>query len=146
MGDVASRKASAIIAIQKAFAERPLPGSAEIVPSKDANDDAREVYWKYRERRWNDIPRELLGHTADDLSFMTPLAFVYFLPRYLVEALEHYDEPGSSIPEDVVFQLTARAGRHSLESRMQLLSDPEKEAIGQFRPKPGPREVGRHEE
>jgi hypothetical protein len=60
---------------------------------------------------------------------MTSEAFVYFLPAYLVEALDAYEDRDSSIPEDLVHQLTRDRDAADFERRFNLLTESEKVAV-----------------
>jgi hypothetical protein len=100
------------------------------VPADGKTDEAEAVAWKYAQSAWQELPRATLGHNADDLCFMTPAAFVYFLPRFLIDALENYRDPDSAIPEDIVFQLTRpERDTGAFDAKVALMSNAEKEAV-----------------
>ena len=96
------------------------------------SDEADQISWNYARLAWQDVPNATIGDNADALSFMSPAAFVYFLPRFLIAALDRYDDPRSAIVEDVIFQLTPEAGSDVLDARVALMSGQENVAVAMF--------------
>ena len=121
MRPLEDRRRATIAVVANAFANRRHPGPSAIISPEVRSDEACEVGLKYRNLSWESASREILGHTADDLCFMTSEAFVYFLPAYLVEALDAYEDRDSSIPEDLVHQLTRNDEGADLRTKIQFI-------------------------
>lgn len=93
--------------IKVAFADMPFPGAQRMVNDMGGDDlerkQIREEFSHYTD--WQDVPRELLWSERDALSFFEPSGFAFYLPAYMVFAVEDY-EGGDSIPDSLVYALT----------------------------------------
>jgi hypothetical protein len=117
--------------IVQAFSDTPYPGDDQIVAYRD--DESVDLRESFKGKHWRDISREALRYHHDDLPSLSRAGLRYYLPAYLLAAL---DEPG--VPEFILYELTPfdeRAGQplHSyLVSRFSDFSDSEKRAIRAF--------------
>lgn len=143
--------------IVRAFAERPYPGDENIANSdpRYRNYEGHAITAFHRGKRWQEITlRHLFDDYAGDasacLAFMTPEGWRYYLPAYLLIALEW--EESDAVGDSVVGVLTHPRARvdsftrvaqdlglepesvlaaHSarFEERMSGLTDAELEAV-----------------
>ena len=75
--------------IVEAFQPRPLPEGDPFV-SHSSEVDARTLERLARHGSWIDLPHEVVCANPLALAFMTPAAFVWFLPAYLVASVTHH--------------------------------------------------------
>ena len=129
MNDSPGDVRSLVAAIHNAFDAQELPPDGQIIPRSSISDEACEVEEAYWGIRWQDVPRSILGNNDDSLCFMTPQAFVHYLPRYLVEAVENTAEPGSGIVEDLITQLSPTTSQDFLNERLELMTTDQKKVI-----------------
>lgn len=79
--------------IESAFADIPYPGDDNIVErlivdGREMGDPEREeIADAFRGKPWRDLPREVILYHYDSLPFLTLEAFRYYLPAYLITAL-----------------------------------------------------------
>ena len=82
--------------IKVAFADMPFPGAQRMVNDMGGDDlerkQIREEFSHYTD--WQDVPRELLWSERDALSFFEPSGFAFYLPAYMVVAVEDYEGGG----------------------------------------------------
>lgn len=96
--------------IQEAFADVPYPGDDQLVTHTDYFErDAIKTFFKGKD--WRDINIEWLSHEYPQdpsacLGFMTPQAFRYYLPAYLLVSIDNLPESDVT-PETTVWALTA---------------------------------------
>lgn len=86
--------------VRAAFESVPYPGDDDLCGS-DQGDEAAEYALEFRGADWRTLDPAFLSRNSAALSFLTPAAFRYFLPAYLVADL--YGESGNADP---VFHLT----------------------------------------
>jgi hypothetical protein len=122
----------------RAFASRPYPGDDRIAESdrRYPDHEGRRVSEFFRGKDWREVSFAALrdGYAGDataTLHFMTDEGFRYFLPAYLLMAL---DPQGGEIVETLCFVLTDRGTEGAEESRrfharMAGLSAEEKAAV-----------------
>jgi len=129
MGADTAQVVELVSEVHRAFRDAARPPDDNILPSTSVSDEAQEVGDLFSEYQWQDVPRASLGNNADSIAFMTPEAFVYYLPRYLVEAVEHPREPGSAIVEDLVSHLTPMASSTFVADRLSLMTGEQKRVV-----------------
>ncbi len=76
---------SIIASICGAFADTKYPGDGNLIPKGDRL--AAEVAAAFRGKIWQTVSRDEVCAHCDDLALMTPLAFHYFIPAYMVHCL-----------------------------------------------------------
>lgn len=93
--------------IRDAFGDMPYPGTEYLTNDLEGNDlerkQIREGFSRYE--NWQDVPRELLVQERDALPLFEPQGFRFYLPAYMLFALEDY-EGADIIPENIVHSLT----------------------------------------
>jgi hypothetical protein len=120
-------------AIKRAFRDVEKPTDETQValhPCTDCEELARDLF----PHTWETLPRELLEHHSDDLPILTPQALRYYLPAYLLYALEF---PTSLVLELTVYHLTPTKediaeSNGYFEERFALFSPEQRAAIGAF--------------
>jgi hypothetical protein len=123
-----ARRIAAVI--RGAFAWRERPGDG--VPlAVGAGIDSESVERDLRGKRWHELTFEVLSYNRAGLSFMTPAAYLYYLPAFAIAALS--DEPGSAdIRYTLLFGLTPAPGESydaDVRARLQWFTPEEKRAL-----------------
>ena len=75
-----------------AFERRELPESGLVFQSHSFEVDTQIIERLARQTTWIDFPRDVLCENPLALAFMTPEAFAWFLPAYLVMSVARYAE------------------------------------------------------
>jgi hypothetical protein len=74
--------------IHRTFGDIPYPGDDDIVPRDMKNDrSSQEVRRAFRGKPWQSLTKEEVYRHCDDLVFMTPEAYHFFLPGFMVHCL-----------------------------------------------------------
>ena len=125
--------------ILEAFADVSYPGDDQLVTHSDCFErDAIRTFFKGK--HWRDINLEWLNREYSQdpsacLGFMTPQAFRYYLPAYLLISIDNFTE-SDVIPEATVWKLTApeHAGSDMdrFMERMEGLTKKQVQAIRTF--------------
>ena len=111
--------------IREAFASRSYPGDDRIVHRQPGcrGSEAEETWERFRGRDWRQIVaagREL--DLRDDVSFLSPEGFIYYLPAFLELSLDRENPTG---PDD---SLVSHLWTHS-EEIASLLRPKEKRVV-----------------
>lgn len=88
-----------------------------------------------RGKEWNRLTRPEIARLNDCLLLLTPRAFRYYLPAFIMAALDELEsgETPGGIAQVVIFALTPRAGRsEAFDDRVSGLTVPQRRAISQF--------------
>lgn len=124
--------------IRSAFAHRPYPGDNKIAVTNERYPDyeGHQVANFFKGRDWRRVALETLlneyqGDPHATMSFMFDEGFCYYLPAFLLMAL---DPQGGEIADSLVFALTApeqhAAGDFDrFRARMERLSTEERAAV-----------------
>ena len=123
--------------IRDAFGDMPYPGTEYITNDLEGNDlerkQIREGFSRYES--WLDVSRELLVQERDALPLFEPQGFRFYLPAYMLFALEDY-EGADMIPESIVHSLTLPdAGTELYEfvrERLVLFNEEQRKAVLHF--------------
>jgi hypothetical protein len=102
-------------AVASAFSDVPRPQEGRI--AQPSADDRENIESAFRGRHWHDMPVDaLLRHhlLAQSLSSMTPEAFQFFFPGFLLLAVDH---PVSDVADEVLFHLTPPRGNQAGQLR-----------------------------
>jgi len=93
--------------IKREFSTVPFSGSWNIVLKKDYDQviEARQVADYFSDKKWQDITvrslrADYIGDASACLVFMTPQAFRFYLPAYLLICIDEYNEA------DVIYDST----------------------------------------
>jgi hypothetical protein len=78
--------------IVDAFKPRELPEDDPIFLSYSSEVDMQTIKRLARQRNWIHFPHDVLCNNRLALAFMTPKAFAWFLPAYLVVSVTRYSE------------------------------------------------------
>ncbi|MBI4801750.1 MAG: hypothetical protein HY796_04410 [Elusimicrobia bacterium] len=87
--------------IEAAFADVPYPGDNNLVETRIPEDlDAVKYFRGVKWQDWKDKPAEFLNSKANDYSFfLSPAAFRYYLPLYMILVLTDYAASGNRAGE-----------------------------------------------
>jgi hypothetical protein len=120
--------------IRAAFASMPLPAAADLVPATGTPDREREqIRRDFAGRHWADLGIDFLAFRADSLLLLSAEGFHYYLPAYLIAAVEAPVE--SDLVTMAVFAGLAPASADDavqsawVDERVRLLSTAQKVAV-----------------
>jgi hypothetical protein len=87
--------------VRDAFARTPRPPNGDLVPTVPGEDpECDEIVANFQGKTWRELSAETIQYHADSLPLLTPSAFRYYLPAYMMTSLE---PPSASFhPEDVM--------------------------------------------
>jgi hypothetical protein len=126
-----TRKEQVKQALREAFAEVPYPGD-EGIGSDLLDWEAAAVNRDFSGYSWRDVPRDTLADHYHDLSsFFSPKGYQFFLPAYLLAALDDFHE----ILDPVIYGLTPSEDEDMSDwfrSRNDLLTSTQKHAVCLF--------------
>lgn len=118
--------------IEAAFADTKYPGDDRLVYDNSGYHlECNEIAAAFRGKDWRELSVEMLRYHAQSLAFMTPEAYRFYLPAYLIAAALHYDE-ADIIPDAVVFNLIPPSEDwlfHMYRQKMQGLTAAQRRAI-----------------
>jgi hypothetical protein len=122
--------------IEAAFADVPYPGDENLVRSTNPeNLDAAKFFKGVKWWDWKDRPSELLSPKINGyLFFLSPAAFRYYLPLYMIQALVDYNR-SDLLPGEVISSLAPPDKEHinkHVTKRISLLTTAELEAIHHY--------------
>ena len=134
----AERSADAVKAkVREAFDASPYPGNENLVVDQSGHDpEGMAIASAFRGKGWEDVSVEMLRSHADALPLFTPAAFRYYLPAYMIGAIDHYYDLDVAL-DGVLFNLTPPKERSGWEwdffwARAQQFEESEREAIRSF--------------
>jgi hypothetical protein len=90
-------------AIQRAFASVKYPGDNNIITNRE-DLESLEIESLFPGMDWHSLCFDTVFKYRDSLPFLTSVAFGFYLPAYMINALVHYQE-SDTLPEYVVYQL-----------------------------------------
>jgi hypothetical protein len=100
------RAAALVRTIDAAFARLPYPGDDRIVPSEyDRDGEARRILRLLRGWHWRDLPFDRLVLLKASLSWLTPEAYRFYLPAFMVFPVVDF-ETADVLPDGVISTLT----------------------------------------
>ncbi|WP_422404056.1 DUF6714 family protein [Pseudomonas sp. GZD-209] len=125
-----ARQGSIRKVVEAAFKKENPPGASEIISSLHLEPLQIKDY--FTGKRWWDITLQGLfddyvGDSSACLTFMAPAGVEYYLPAYLLMAVEHYYD-GGVVTEDFAYGLKRSIMRDDLY-RMSLYGVEKKKAI-----------------
>ncbi|SDR49108.1 hypothetical protein SAMN05444161_4580 [Rhizobiales bacterium GAS191] len=88
------------------FETNPYPGDRNLVPEEQYHLEARQIAQYFRGKKWQDITlqglkNDYVGDQSACLSFMTPEAFIYYLPAYLMLCINYPFESDMIYPSTI---------------------------------------------
>jgi hypothetical protein len=95
--------------IRAAFAGTAHPGEGQIAPHDC--DECAELRSAFTTVRWDAMPHALIEANASALTLLSPEAFAYFLPGYLLYALRHLT--WQSAPSEMTIYALGSKAKHS---------------------------------
>ena len=124
-------KSELIATIERAWADAPKPPVGGIATSPDTYDERAEWEEALRDWQWRAVPLETLVALRMELPALTPEGLRYFLPAFLLAALEEGDA-GEEIRFFLLshFQVSVRNG--ALSKELSRFSAAEREALRAF--------------
>ena len=106
--------------VRRAFGSAVYPGDENLVTGSDP--ECFEIAAALRGREWSSVSPTLVRECAEALPLLTPAAFCYYLPAYLlacIDAREQIDVAWDS----VIFNLTPSPARESWQRRFRIRTD-----------------------
>lgn len=97
--------------------------------------ECRRIQRRFQGKRWRDVPLASLA-SEDPLTLLTPEAFCFYLPAFMLAALDHHDKGG--LVSCTIFCLTPSEpseGPEMMEwflERVEILRPAQRERITQF--------------
>jgi hypothetical protein len=125
--------------IEHAFASVKYPGDDQLVYNSSGQHlECKEVAEAFRGKHWKALSLETLSHHSSGLFFLTPEAYRFYLPAYLISGSLHYDE-AEGVADSVVFSLIPPSAAKDIalygalsEMRIGSLSLTQRNAIRAF--------------
>ena len=117
--------------ITEAFRHTNYPGDDKLLhPS--GNDDS-DIISFYGQTSWQGVPDRIIEYENAALSCFSPEAFQFFLPRFMIHALEHYDSE-EIVTDHTIYALSPEPDETPWpDIDDALLSAEEKELIAEIR-------------
>jgi hypothetical protein len=120
--------------IESAFAEVPYPGDDNIADHQNCLE-CEELRTYLRGKTWKELSFPKLHDFHEALPLLTPEAFRFFLPGYMLAALTNWDESGM-IPYSIVqiggYHDDAWNVRDEARENRKIFSPRQREAIGSW--------------
>lgn len=110
--------------IEDVFSEVPYPGDDNLVEKAYPEYlEAAAVFKGIRWQDWKECPREFLLKATQNISFLSPAAFRYYLPLYMIQCLVDY-ACSYPFPGEVITMLAPSScpGQDFLTPRLQPLT------------------------
>lgn len=123
--------------ILEAFASTPYPGDEALVADQSGYDpECNEICSAFKGKNWKDISVEMVNEHKEALPLLTPGAFRYYLPAYMIGCVNSYYDVDVAL-DSVLFNLTPPQPRSGLEwnsfwTRAQQFNEQESDAIKSF--------------
>lgn len=118
-----------------AFADTFAPGVDEIVPDYwDFDLERTEIRNAFAGRAWHEIPAGMLAEHRQALFFLTPSAWSYYLPAYMLATIDAYSEADSALTE-VVGSLTPNCDPEIeaiRKERLAALTERQRDLLSRF--------------
>ncbi|MDX1953425.1 MAG: DUF6714 family protein [Verrucomicrobiota bacterium] len=117
--------------IQEAFDLVVTPAASEWLHEECGDDD--DIVDFFRFKSWKNIPSATIAKNYSALPFLSPKAFAFVLPAYLIWVLENYKTSASPTVDTTIYNLTPFNKSENLdlfiESKYHLLTNNQKTAI-----------------
>jgi hypothetical protein len=98
--------------IERTFATVPYPGDSDLVYDNSGDHlECSEVAEAFRGRNWKDLDLDFLRYHAQSIFFLSPAAYRFYLPAYLLVSLRSFAE-ADTIPGTIIGSLTAPKGQN----------------------------------
>jgi hypothetical protein len=122
--------------VRAAFADNQYPGDEKLVYDNTGfHADVAESANSFRSQDWKTIPLDVLVSQRDSLSFLTPEAYHYFLPSFIIAILSH-DEKLDVLRNNTVYSLyppsSEEGFRKTFLSTVSNFSKEQKQVITDF--------------
>lgn len=105
--------------VRRAFRDMPSPGD-DIADPRNRGVEAEQVARAFRRRHWSELTNELLLRQPEATAFFSGRALRYFLPGYLLLAIEDKESMGQAFHG---FLMSLSQGRGSDEDLCLLTKD-----------------------
>lgn len=117
-----SRAEDATAKIRETFQDATYPGDDNIVTDGGHDPECREIEDGFKGKAWASIsPRTVLQY-KDALPLLTPAAFRYYLPAYLIACLEAPEEIDVAW-DNVIFNLTPPKQQERLQREFRARTE-----------------------
>jgi len=119
------------------FDATPYPGDDALVTNQSGCDpESEEVFSDFRGKSWKEVPIEILRKHKEALPLLTPRAFRYYLPAYMIGCVDSFYDV-DVVLDSVLFNLTPPEPRRGWEwnffrERAEQFNEQERDAITSF--------------
>jgi hypothetical protein len=104
--------------IKLAFGETAYPGDDNIVYDNTGDHlECNEIKESFAGKKWQEITFDIIRDNESALSFFSDTGFSYYLPVYLIECIEHYEQY-DVLADTIVYHLTL-----PIETDFQITAD-----------------------
>lgn len=104
--------------VSRSFLEVPAPDRITVLPAEEDFESAL-IMQAFRGKHWSELTPELVQGRPEAIAFLSPEAFRFFLPGYLLIAIQDL----SGLDVSLIGLLYAMAGPIRREERFQMLSE-----------------------
>ena len=115
--------------IREAFKDTKYPGDEKIVTNFDTYDLTQEMWQAFKSKHWRDITADQVEDWRLDLGNFTAQGFYFYLPAFLIAALDEED------PKDVgsylIFSFDP-SRRDAIDEYVAMLTSSQKAVIKQY--------------
>lgn len=115
--------------VQRVFPKEPPP------PAKDLTghrcEECDQLQADFSGKKWWEINGELVEENSGQLPLFTPIAYYYFLPAYILNALSKFNDDGFVL-EYLIYSWGYSSDPHSVEyyaERRAVLNDEQREVV-----------------
>jgi uncharacterized protein DUF6714 len=122
-------------AIGDAFSTTAYPGDDRLVyDTSGAHLECNQVAEAFRGLQWQDVSVDLLLNQPDSLFFFTPEAYRYYLPAFMIAAVQSYADMDIVVINLVHTLIPPAKGQdhNRFEARMQGLNPRQRSAVRRF--------------
>ncbi len=120
--------------IEDAFENVKYPGDEHLLHPQSYEESEVEDFQGKHWKSWKELPKETIDYNRSTLCFLSPEAYPFFLPAYMIHGLEN---PDSDMLTSTVYNLTVPdpsdpGQREYVLSQMSKFTSEQKKAITSF--------------
>jgi len=105
--------------VYAAFDDTRFPGQSNLVDKRGCDDSEVRDFYQFAE--WQSIPDNAIAFNNASLSFFSPEAYQFYLPRYLIYSLDNYTS-GEIVIDNTIYSLAPQM-KCNMEDIKKYLSD-----------------------
>ena len=109
--------------IENAFSDVLYPGETKLALFAEGrgNEEAEKLRNDFAHKHWKSVPLDVLISNRNNLPFLTPEAFHFYLPAFMIAILLHPKEVGT-LSNNTVFKLSPPEPTEQLGNLFQTLT------------------------